>query len=155
MNKKGVTLIELVVVFAIIGIGALLLAPGIGAWMPKYRLRSATRDIVSTMRDAQMKAVTNNTPYRVNFKASDIGAANSYVLQQRNTGGLWINDGALQTLPTGITINLVLDDDKAVFNSDCTCTAGSTTLSQEKGGIVQSQKRIRLSAATGRVRIDE
>jgi len=154
MNKKGVTLIELVVVFAIIGICALLLAPGIGAWMPRYRLRSATRDIVSTMRDAQMKAVSNNAQYRVNFKASDIGAANSYILQ-RNTVGLWIPDGALQTLPSGITINLALDDDKAVFNPDCTCTAGSTTLSQEKGGIVQSQKRIRLSAATGRVRIDE
>jgi len=46
MNRKGVTLIELIVVMVIIAIGAVLLAPNIGAWLPNYRLRSATRDIV-------------------------------------------------------------------------------------------------------------
>ena len=67
MNKKGVTLIELVVVFVIIAIGAVLLVPNIGGWLPNYRLRSATRDIVSTLRTAQMKAVSTNTQYRVDF----------------------------------------------------------------------------------------
>ena len=65
MNKKGVTLIELIVVFVIIAIMAGLLAPNIGAWLPNYRLRSATRDIVSTMRDAQMRAVSKNMHIRL------------------------------------------------------------------------------------------
>ena len=56
-NKKGITLIELVVVMIIIAIGAVLLVPNIGGWLPNYRLKSATRDIVPTMRNAQMKAV--------------------------------------------------------------------------------------------------
>ena len=60
-NKKGITLIELVVVMIIIAIGAVLLVPNIGGWLPNYRLRSATRDIVSTLRTAQMKAVSSNT----------------------------------------------------------------------------------------------
>jgi prepilin-type N-terminal cleavage/methylation domain-containing protein len=67
MNKKGVTLIELIVVMVIIGIGAVLFAPNIGAFLPSYRLRSAARDIVSTMRTAQMKAVSTNLNYRVSF----------------------------------------------------------------------------------------
>ena len=55
-NQKGVTLLELIIVMVIIAIGATLMAPGISSWMPHYRLRSATRDIVSTMRVAQIKA---------------------------------------------------------------------------------------------------
>ena len=58
MNKRGVTLIELIVVFVIIAILAVLMVPNIGAWLPSYRLRGATRDVVSTLRTAQMKAVS-------------------------------------------------------------------------------------------------
>jgi len=148
MNKRGVTLIELVVVFVIIAIAAVLIAPNIGGWLPRYRLRSATRDIVGTMRAAQMKAVSNRVQYRVNF------APNGYVLQ-RDSGG-FVNDGPVWTIPAGITINTNLPGGTAVFKPDSTCdNGGSITLSQEKGGIVQSQKGIRLSASTGRVRINE
>src|SRR4030043_1311356 len=98
-NKKGVTLIELVVVFVIIAIGAVLLVPNIGGWLPSYRLRSATRDIASTMRTAQMKAVSNNMEYRVFFPD-----ASSYVLQ-RNSGG-FITEGVPQTIPSGISVDL-------------------------------------------------
>ena len=149
MNHKGITLIELVVVFVIIAIGAVLLVPNIGAWLPNYRLRSATRDIVSTMRTAQMRAVSNNIQYRVNFNEAEIGAANSYILQ-RNTGGVWVNDGALQTVPAGITVNIdQLPAGRAVFNPNSTSAAGSVTLQNTKG----TQRSIALTPATGRVRI--
>lgn len=149
INRRGVTFIELVVVFVIIAIGAVLLVPNIGAWLPNYRLRSATRDIVSTMRTAQMRAVSNNIQYRVNFNASEIGAANSYILQ-RNIGGIWVNDGALQTVPSGITVKIdQLPSGRAIFNFNSTSTAGSVTVQNAKG----SQRSIALTPATGRVRI--
>lgn len=144
MNKKGVTLIELVVVFAIIAIGAVLLAPNIGAWLPNYRLRSATRDIVSTMRTAQMKAVSTNTDYRVFFPD-----ASSFVLQ-RNSGG-FVDDGSLQTIPMGISLDLSkLPGNNAQFNPNSTCTIGSVTLTNTKG----TQKTITLTPATGRIKIE-
>ena len=150
MNQRGVTLIELVVVFIIIAIGAGLLAPNIGAWLPNYRLRSATRDIVSTMRTAQMRAISNNIQYRVNFNTSEVGAANSYILQLNN-GGVWVNDGAIQTLPVGITMNIdQLPAGRALFNPNSTSTAGSATLQNTKG----AQKKISITSATGRVRIE-
>ena len=150
MNHKGITLIELAVVFVIIAIGAVLLAPNIGAWLPNYRLRSAARDIVSTMRTAQMRAVSNNIQYRVNFNAAEVGATNSYILQ-RNTGGAWINDGSLQTFPAGIKVNIdQLPAGRALFNPNSTATAGSTTLRNTKG----VQKKISITPATGRVRIE-
>lgn len=148
MNKKGITLIELIVVMVIIAIGAVLLAPNIGAWLPNYRLRSATRDIASTMRTAQMKAVSNNLQYRVNLNTGDVGLKN-YILQ-RNSGG-WIDDGAIQTLPPGITIAAnTLPNQRAEFNPNSTSSSGSVTLLGSKG----AQKRIFLTSATGRVRIE-
>jgi len=150
MNQKGVTLIELVVVILIIAIGAVLLAPNIGAWLPNYRLRSATRDIVSAMRAAQMRAVSNNIQFRVDFNEAEIGAVNGYVLQ-RHTGGIWLNDGALQTLPAGITMNIdQLPAGRAVFNPNSTSTAGSVILQNTRG----TRRRITIASATGRVRIE-
>ena len=149
MNKRGVTLVELVVVFAIIGIAAALATPSIGAWMSRYRLSSATRDIVSTMRDAQMKAITNNITYQVDFNVG----ANSYVLEH-NSGGI-ILDGVVQTAPSGITVNIAgLPGGTATFNPNFTCTAGTILLSYQKGGITQAQRGIILKPATGKVIIN-
>jgi prepilin-type N-terminal cleavage/methylation domain-containing protein len=149
MNKRGVTLIELVVVFVIIAIGAVLLVPNIGGWLPSYRLRSATRDIASTMRVAQMKAVSNNIQYRVNLDDAEIGA-NSYVLQY-NTGGVWVNEGVVQRLPSGIIISGITFPAKhAEFNSNSTSSTGGLTLQNAKG----TQRNITLTTATGRVRIN-
>ena len=149
INKKGITLIELVVVMIIIAIGAVLLVPNIGGWLPNYRLKSSTRDIASIMRVAQMKAVSNNLQYRVNLNSADVGA-NSYILQY-NTGGIWVNEGAIQRLPSGIIINNnTLPNDRAEFNPNSTSSTGSITLQNTKG----TQSRITLTPATGRVKIN-
>jgi len=146
MNKKGVTLLELIIVMVIIAIGATLVAPNIGQWLQHYRLRSATRDIVSTMRTAQMKAVSTNREYRVSLN----GTTESYILQYKNTMGNWLDEGVTQTLPKGIEINgdAVFN---AEFNPNSTSSSGSVTLRNTKG----SERRIVLTAATGRIRIEE
>jgi type IV fimbrial biogenesis protein FimT len=150
MNKKGFTLIELIVVFVIIAVTAVLIVPNIRGWLPRYRLKSATREIVSTMRTAQMKAISNRMQYQVDFNVG----TNSYILQY-NSGGLFKNDGPVQTTPSGITVNIAnLPNGIALFNPDSTCpNGGSITLSYQKGGVTQDQKGIFLNAATGRVRI--
>ena len=149
-NKKGITLLELVVVMIIIAIGAVLLVPNIGGWLPHYRLKSSTRDIASTMRIAQMKAVSNNFQYRVNLNSADVGA-NSYILQYNTGGIIWVDDGAMQRLPSGIIIsNNTFPNDRAEFNPNSTSSSGSVTLQNSKG----AQKRITLTSATGRIKIE-
>jgi len=156
MNKKGVTLIELLIVFVIIGIAAALIAPNIPAWLPRYRLRSATRDIVSTMRIAQMKAVSNRLPYKVDFTV----APNCYILRYNTGTDLapdWRDDGARQTAPPGITVNIAgLPGGTATFNTDFTCPGGgSIKLLYQKGAVTRGQKEIVLNPATGRTTIVE
>lgn len=149
MNKKGITLIELVIVFVIIAIGAVLLVPNIGTWLPNFRLRSATRDVASILRTAQMKAVSTNITYGVAFDA------NSYQLY-RSSGGL-IPEGSLVALPSGVQfndntfpINGDLGKRFAEFNPNSTSSTGGVYLLNIKG----AQKRITLTSATGRVKIE-
>jgi prepilin-type N-terminal cleavage/methylation domain-containing protein len=144
MNKKGVTLIELVIVMVIIAIGAVLAAPNIGGFLPRYRLRSATRDIVSTMRTAQIKAVSTNREYQVSLD----GTTESYILQYKNTMGDWVDEGVTQTLPKGIEI--VGDAGfNAEFNPNSTSSSGSVTLKNPKN----STRKIVLHY-TGRIRVE-
>jgi type IV fimbrial biogenesis protein FimT len=148
-DREGVTLIELAVVFVIIAIVTGLLIPNIGAWLPNYRLRSATRDIVSNMRTAQMRAISSHIQFRVNLDDADIGVGR-YVVQYQSTAGIWINDGAVQSLPTGISITAnTLPGKHAAFNPNSTSSGGSVTLIGAKG-----TKTITLAPATGRVRIE-
>lgn len=143
MNKKGITLLELLVVMIIIGICAVLLVPGIGAWIPNYRLRGATRDVVSTLRTAQMKAISINTDYRVNFLN-----ATTYILE-RNSGGLFISEGTQQTLPTGVQFTAFPLNNRFEFNPNSTASTGSLTLTNTKG----STKTITLTTATGKINV--
>jgi len=131
----------------IIAFAAVLLIPNIGAWIPRYRLRTSTRDIVSLMRVAQMEAVSQNTPHRVRFVTTD----GSYVMQRRTTAGLWIDEEVAQRLPAGIRfheINLV--ESTAQFNPNYAASGGNITLSDRRG----NQKKITLISVTGRVRIE-
>jgi len=147
LNKKGVTLIELVIVMVIIAIGAVLMAPNIGRWLPNYRLRSATRDITSTLRTAQMKAVSTNMQYQILFTAGT-GNDGSYVLRRSTDGINWITDGPSQILPAGITLGVNFIGSTAVFNPNATSSSGSVTVSN-----TTTQRQIVVNAATGRVRI--
>jgi prepilin-type N-terminal cleavage/methylation domain-containing protein len=152
MNKKGVTLIELIVVMVIIGIGAVLFAPNIGGWMSNYRLRSATRDLVSTMRTAQMRAVSTNIAYGVAFDA------NAYQLY-RSSGGL-TTEGGVTNLPQGVQfnninfpINATLNKPFAQFNADSTSSGGNVTLQSIKGSKIKGSRIISVAPTTGKVTI--
>lgn len=148
MNRKGITLIELVIVMVIIAIGAVLLIPNIGAWLPNYRLRSAARDICSTMRTAQIKAVSTNNVYGVEF---DI-AKGSYILKVQTTAG-FKEDGAEQSLPKGVSFlsaSFSGGVPRVTFNPNSTASSGSVVLRNIKG----ARKTIKVIAATGRTYIE-
>jgi prepilin-type N-terminal cleavage/methylation domain-containing protein len=144
MNRRGVTLIELVVVFAIIAIGAVLMIPNMGAWLPNYRLRSATRDIVSTMKVAQMRAVSNNMDYQVSITGG------SYILQRNSMG--WVDEGQAKTLPTGITINsntFINPNNNPLFRPNSSSNGGSLVLGNTRG----TQRTVTVLPSTGRISI--
>jgi prepilin-type N-terminal cleavage/methylation domain-containing protein len=146
MNQRGVTLMELLIVFVIIAIGAALTAPNIGGWLPNYRLRSATRDVASVMRVAQLKAVSTNTPYRISFNTVN----DSYIIEYLTSGGAWVADGGTQTLPSGVKFITTFAGNITTFSPNSTATDGNVTLNNTKGSI----KTVRLLGLTGRIRVE-
>ncbi len=149
MNRRGVTLIELAVVMVIIAIAAALAIPNIGRWIPGYRLRSATRDVVSLMRSAQVKAVSSNTQFRVLF--DDVSHPPTYKLQRKPAGGDWSDDGEAQRLPDGIRIvAITLPGKGAEFNPNSTSSSGSVTFRNPK----DAEKTVVLYSATGKIRVE-
>jgi prepilin-type N-terminal cleavage/methylation domain-containing protein len=154
MNKRGITLLELIIVLVIIGIGAALMVPGFGAWMPHYRLRSATRDIVSAMRVAQTKAVTNNMRYGVTF---DTTTDPQQFWLVRDSAG-FPSEGAAMSLPTGVLFDDIAglpkngpgDQYIIRFFPDSTAEAtGTINLINSKN----MTKTIQISMSTGRIRV--
>ena len=66
-NESGFTLFELMVVVGIMAILASVAVPGFLGWLPKYRMRSAADEVLSTLQQAKLRAVRENNIVRVTF----------------------------------------------------------------------------------------
>lgn len=86
MDKKGFTLIEAMVVIAIIAIAVAVAAPNIVGGMPEYRLKRAARDLYSAMQSTKMGAIKNNTSWAIVFDP----ATSSYLIcSDSGADGTW------------------------------------------------------------------
>lgn len=69
-NKKGITILEVMSVVVIIGILAAIAYPQFDASINKLRFRGGAKDIVSKLRLARSKAISEKRPYGISFNAS-------------------------------------------------------------------------------------
>lgn len=125
-NNKGVTMIELAVVLAIIGIMALFMTPSLGEWVAGFRLRGAAKDLEDTLQQARLKAISTGNQYRVQLNINSGNGAETFILQENDPATGWTDDGASITLPTGVNINnidgVTAGNINRTFNTNGTAT---------------------------------
>ncbi|NIS62020.1 MAG: prepilin-type N-terminal cleavage/methylation domain-containing protein [Proteobacteria bacterium] len=176
-NRKGLTIIELVVVMCILGIMVLIAIPNIGRWLPRYRLRSAARDVASNMQLARLGAIKDNREWALLF---DVGSQSYRIISDKGPDGNWgtpddvgykgdgspwprstksfadytnvgFGDGGHGPVPDGTAVGdgVTFVGKRAEFNPGGTAAAGTIYLQNNRNGAMA----IRVDSSTGIIRI--
>lgn len=85
--SKGFTLIEALVVIAIVGLLGMALTPGILNSLETRRLESEARDILTTVEKAKFQAVKTKLNYRVRFYQQEENWI--YLVEREDPPGTW------------------------------------------------------------------
>ena len=154
--SRGFTLMEMMIVVVVIGIVAGLAVPSFLSYMPKLRVKAAAREIVSELRLARSKAVSERRPFGVAFNVGDNTLISFADTDDPPSQVYSVSDSLLRadTLDGDISLNsCTYANNCVVFNSTgAASTSGDLQIVTADGSILMS---INILASTGRVRLTE
>jgi prepilin-type N-terminal cleavage/methylation domain-containing protein len=167
-RRRGLTIIELVVVMCILGVMVLIAIPNIGRWLPRYRLRSAARDVASNMQLARLGAVKDNREWALVF---DVNGQSYQIISNRGPDGNWgtpddtvekvvnladyrnvqFGDNGRGPVAGGVPVGdgVTFVGKRAEFNPAGTSTAGTVYLQNNR----MDAMAIRVDSSTGIIRV--
>jgi len=104
-RQAGFTLLELLIVIGVLSLVAAIAASSIISFLPNYRLKVATRDLMTNLQQARSEAIKRNQPCTVSFADQTIdGIPYNYVI--------WFDTNDNKTFDNGeIKISAVNWDD--------------------------------------------
>ncbi len=153
-RRAGFTLVELMIVVAIMGILAGIAYPLMLSWLPNMRLRGAARDVYSVMQRAKAEAIERGVDVTVGFST----ATDAYIMfldTGEGVGGIAGNellDGSEPALfrsgplPDGVAFDPATDGDGVTF------VAGNALVFTSRGLPVGTGTVAMWVPATGRQR---
>jgi prepilin-type N-terminal cleavage/methylation domain-containing protein len=108
MNRKGFSVIEVMVVAAIIGILAVVAIPNFQVWINNQRLRTHISQLEGDLQLSRMTAIGQSAPVRVQFNAPAPNQYNAFIDFDRS-GGMNGAEALLfqKTLVDGVVFSLV------------------------------------------------
>lgn len=142
-ESAGFSLIEILIVVALIAVLAGTAAPIVAEGVRQFAINSAGQQVASTIRTARFQAVARNTGLRVRF---NYPAAGQY--QVVDTASVAVGD--VQLLPTGISFGASTDLD--ISTAGRVTTAGTPLTIVVTNGTAEHDRTITVSAS-GRVQL--
>jgi type II secretion system protein H len=132
-KTSGFTLMELMIVIAIIAIMSSIAIPNFIGWLPERRLDAGAQDILQGLQKSKSKAIMTNRNVIVTFDA----AANSFIAfvdedasNDQTAGDLTIVN---RNMPAGIELNTPDFGTVTFDNRGIPTTSGVLTLQNTKG----------------------
>lgn len=127
-TAKGFTLLEIIIVLAIMAIAAAVATPSVMSWLSDYRLKAAARELYSNMQKAKSEALKRNCSVGIAFSTQTFPAQGGgyTIFLDNGTGtnaGNAEQDAGEQTLlavvmPLGCTLyQASFDGTKTGYNS--------------------------------------
>jgi prepilin-type N-terminal cleavage/methylation domain-containing protein len=143
MRERGFTLIEILIVTALIGVLGAMTVPAIAAGMERYEVLSATQQVASTIRTARFQAVGKNMILHIRFNFPDDG---DYQIVDDDDAAV----GGVQILDDDITVSGDVDIE---FTTSGRLNAASAQTVTVSNGDEEFDRTITVSTS-GRVTID-
>ena len=148
---RGVTIVELITIGAVLAILAAFAIPGFSPVLLHYRVRGAAWQVAGDLRLARQRAVTLKQRVRVCATSCGVTVPPGSYSVERDQGTpsspLWVNDTGVATrLPRDVTVSATATP---VFSANGIASGGTFTLSNIMGTYQVAV------APTGRVRVCE
>lgn len=92
-RESGFSLMELVVVMAVLATLAAIAIPAFAGWLPNFRLKNAARDVASNLQLARLTAVKKNVTCPIAFNQIIGGDLFDYIIFEDANGNLEYDTG--------------------------------------------------------------
>jgi prepilin-type N-terminal cleavage/methylation domain-containing protein len=140
-NKKGLTLVELLVVLAIISTLSVGLSPKIINFYNRYSLDADFQDLIQVIRLAETKAMQSegSSPYSVHFVTGNGGSFTLF--RGSNFSGRDSSYDEVHILPTALNLSLSIGSSTDIIFSKyeaTTTNTGTITLSWPDGNLTKA-----------------
>ena len=149
-KKRGFTLVELMIVIAVIAIISAIAAPNFTTYMAQRRLNGAARMVMSDLMAARQKAVTQNNQFRVIFSGNQYTILDDDDNDGSADGGEITEVRNIQTDYYDVTISAVTAN--PIFYPRGTASGTKVTLTSTRTG---DNKYVKVATISGRVMIDD
>jgi Tfp pilus assembly protein FimT len=155
-NSKGVTMLEMMIITAVIGITTTLAIPTFDQMMEKARLKTAGRDLISDLRFMRSNAVSLRQQFGIYFDSY----SRRYILFKdvANLGAFTYDSGSdsdmvAETLPRNVNFgSCSFSNFVVIFMPDGSASSsGSIGLSSSVGG--SGSFTVNVLSSTGRVKL--
>lgn len=135
MDHRGFTLVELIIVIAIIAIVGTISIPSFLRYSINANLKSAAREIASDILQSRARAISENRRQRIVFDMTN----ESYTLEERDDAdSSWINPQTktLSSFDSSIDINnSTFAGNTIILQTRGTSTTGTLTLINSRGSV--------------------